>query len=344
MDTLTHIVLGAAIGEVLAGKKLGKKVLLIGAVAQSIPDVDFIAALWLPPADNLLVHRGFTHSILFVLLIVPLLAFVLHRWRVTSALSVWTWMVFFTVQIFIHLFIDAFNAYGVGWFEPFDHSRISFNILFVADPFYSVPLAASFIVLLVLPGVSRSRNRWALVGLVISTFYLGYAIMNKITIDRSVQENLHAQRISQRNYFTTPTPLNNWLWYIVAEDSGGFFIGYRSVFDRQSKIEFTFYPQHDSLLKHFENKSEVHQLKKFAKGFYTLEKWGDTLVFNDLRFGQLVGWLHQPAHFGFHYYLEPELDNKLVLQRGRFAGWNKESTIALIRRIKGRRTDSQRIK
>ena len=38
MDTLTHIVLGACIGEVLATKKVGKKALVLGAVTQSIPD------------------------------------------------------------------------------------------------------------------------------------------------------------------------------------------------------------------------------------------------------------------------------------------------------------------
>ena len=29
-------------------------------------------------------------------------------------------------------FIDAFNNYGVGWFEPFSHERISFNAIYVA--------------------------------------------------------------------------------------------------------------------------------------------------------------------------------------------------------------------
>ena len=57
MDSLTHIVLGACIGEAMLGKKLGKKAMLIGAIAQSLPDIDFVAALWLGPAENLLAHR-----------------------------------------------------------------------------------------------------------------------------------------------------------------------------------------------------------------------------------------------------------------------------------------------
>ncbi len=52
MDTITHIVLGAAVGEVLAGKKLGKKALLIGAIAGNLPDIDFVASFWLDSARD----------------------------------------------------------------------------------------------------------------------------------------------------------------------------------------------------------------------------------------------------------------------------------------------------
>ncbi len=37
--------------------------------------------------------------------------------------------------IFFHIFVDAFNNYGVGWFEPFSKTRITFNTIYVADPF-----------------------------------------------------------------------------------------------------------------------------------------------------------------------------------------------------------------
>ena len=62
MDTVTHIVLGACIGEATAGKILGRKAMLFGALSQSLPDIDFIAYFWLDKTDNLLAHRGITHS------------------------------------------------------------------------------------------------------------------------------------------------------------------------------------------------------------------------------------------------------------------------------------------
>ena len=69
MDSVTHIVLGACIGELILDKQAGRKAILWGALAQSIPDVDFIAGMWMPVSTELLAHRGITHSFLFAFLV-----------------------------------------------------------------------------------------------------------------------------------------------------------------------------------------------------------------------------------------------------------------------------------
>ena len=40
MDSLTQIVLGAAVGEAVLGKKIGSRAMLWGAIAGTIPDLD----------------------------------------------------------------------------------------------------------------------------------------------------------------------------------------------------------------------------------------------------------------------------------------------------------------
>ncbi|HEY6901521.1 MAG TPA: metal-dependent hydrolase, partial [Puia sp.] len=65
MDSITHIVLGATVGEALAGRKLGKRAMLLGAIANSFPDIDFIGSFWMGTARDVWTHRGITHSILF---------------------------------------------------------------------------------------------------------------------------------------------------------------------------------------------------------------------------------------------------------------------------------------
>jgi inner membrane protein len=79
----------------------------------------------------------------------------------------------------------------------------------------------------------------------------------------------------------------------------------------------------------------LQKLKRFSQEFCTAEKWGDTLVFNDLRFGQIMGWQNPKGKFVFHYFLKDSADNKLVVQRGRFEGWDKDAFNSLLKRIKG---------
>jgi inner membrane protein len=336
MDTITHIALGACMGEVLLGKQLGKKAMLIGAFANTWPDIDFLAAFWLDADDNLLTHRGITHSILFMLLSAWLLSLLFKRLYRSYAGTPLRWFLFFLLTISVHLFIDAFNAYGTGLFEPFSHYRVSFNTIFVADPFFSVWLGIAVLLLLVLKQNHRGRRLLGQLGLLLSSIYLLYCIFNKVKVDTTAKAFLKKQDIHYTSYFTTPTPFNDWLWYVVAGNDSGFYTGYYSVFDKQQQLDLHFFSRRDTLLRTLRNEPEVHNLLRFSQGFYTIEQWGDTLVFNDLRFGQMVGWQQPDAKFVFHYFLQHPLDNALVLQRGRFANWDSEATRRLIERIKGK--------
>ena len=160
IDSLTHIVLGACAGEAIAGKKPGKRAMLLGAMAQSIPDVDFIFAFWNDPASNLLAHRGFTHSIVFGVMATFLFALLAEHYHKQHRIGYKTWILFFGLQIFLHLFLDLFNSYGMGLLEPFSRSRFSFNTIFVADPFFSIWPALAFVVLLVLKSRHFRRRFW----------------------------------------------------------------------------------------------------------------------------------------------------------------------------------------
>ena len=310
--------------------------MLLGALAQSIPDIDFISSFWNETPTYLLAHRGFTHSLLFDLLGTIAFALLAEHYHKQHRVGYGTWILFFGLQISIHLFIDLFNSYGTGLLEPFSHARLSFNALFVADPFFSVFAFISFLALLILKPRVHKRIFWQRFGLIGSSVYLLYASFNKLKIDNDVKRILATQNVIYKEYFTTPTPLNNWLWYIVAKNDQGFYVGYHSVFDKKQEISFRFFSKNDSLLRQISDQEELQHLKRFSQGYYTVEKWSDTLVFNDLRFGQMIGWYNPNEKFVFHYYLQKrDGDNKLVVQRGRFAKWDWQTTRSLINRIEG---------
>lgn len=336
MDSLTHITLGAVIGEVVAGKKLGRKAMVIGAVAQSLPDIDFMLGFFHTPVEDLLVHRGITHSFLFNILLTIALAYAMKRWsRDETPLTLRHWMIFLGIELLMHLTLDSMNSYGTGLFEPFSRERILFNVIFVADPFFTIWSLLAMTALFYKSIKEPTRMRLATGALVMSLAYVTLCLINKSIVDARARETFANQKLTVKNYFTSPTPLNNLLWYVVAEADSGFYIGYSSVFDSDPNIHFEFYPQNNHLLKGVPNPADVAMLKRFSQGYYTIEKVEETIVLNDLRFGQIAGWDTPRARFVFYFFLEKPDMNSLVVQRGRFTGWNEKTLSSFWKRIKG---------
>jgi len=322
-------------GEAFAGKTLGKKAMLWGILAQSIPDVDFIASFWLKTVDNLLAHRGITHSFLFALLITPVIAGFAHSLNKSHNISFKKWILFIGPVIFIHLFLDAFNNYGVGWLEPFSHVRISFNTIYVANPFFSIIPGIALLMLLFIKQKSTVRKWIWKTGLIIPFLYLLYSLANKLYVTAETEKILAAQNINYNKLLITPAPLQTWLWFIAAGNDSGFYTGYRSVFDKQPSLDFHFKPQNNNLIHLVKEPDQLNKLIRFSQGFYTIEQRKDSMVFYDLRFGQIIGWQNPLEDYAFYYYLQPDVDNTLVVQRGRFAKWDRQSFKSLIDRIKG---------
>lgn len=156
-------------------------------------------------------------------------------------------------------------------------------------------------------------------------------------INNDVKKILAQQHIPYNNYFTTPAPLQNWLWFVVAGNDSGFHVGYRSLFDKKKEIHFEYFPKNDFLIDTIKSRKDVLDLIQFSQGYYTIGKRQDTLLFNDLRFGQVLGWEYPRESFAFYYFLEPaDIDNKLIVQRGRFARWSWQELPKFWRRIIGK--------
>lgn len=336
MDSITHIAIGALIGDALAGKTLGKRALFIGAACQSIPDVDFICSFFLSPTENLLAHRGLTHSFLFGIFITIILSWFANRWQRSPDLGVKKWMWFIGFEIFTHLLLDSLNAYGVGWLEPFSSKRFSFNVIFVADPLYSIWLGIACLGMLLIYKNYEKRRKIVFLGLIVSSLYLCVCLINKAIINNRIESTLKSKGIEGKRYFATPTPFNNMLWYCVVEMDSSYYIGYSSIWDTSSEISFSHFDQQRYLLNNTLDDKEIENLIQFSNGYFTVERLeGESLLFNDLRFGRIAGWQNQPTGFSFHYYLKNPDKNLLVIQRGRYAEWNVATMKSLAIRMMG---------
>ena len=65
MDSITQIALGAAVGEVVLGRQVGRRAMLWGGICGLFPDLDLLVPLN-DAVKELTYHRGPSHS-LFVL-------------------------------------------------------------------------------------------------------------------------------------------------------------------------------------------------------------------------------------------------------------------------------------
>jgi inner membrane protein len=124
VDSLTQIVLGAACGEVVAGKKIGNRAMLWGAVGGTIPDLDVFASFFMDELASTSFHRGFMHSFLFAAL-APWVLAKLTQWfystnvykrRGYKAGAMAIWLVFYLGAAAGINFIPVLLGEGLSWY------------------------------------------------------------------------------------------------------------------------------------------------------------------------------------------------------------------------------------
>ena len=94
LDSLTQIVLGAAVGEATLGRKVGNRAMLWGGICGTIPDLDVLSNAVSDPMSALAYHRAFTHSLAFAALAAPILGLAIHRvygGREGPGAGLWVW-------------------------------------------------------------------------------------------------------------------------------------------------------------------------------------------------------------------------------------------------------------
>ena len=290
MDSLTQIVLGAACGEAVLGKKIGNKALLFGAIGGTIPDLDVFVGSWLygNEIDAMLFHRGFMHSILFSVLGAFFLGWGVHRLynsgKRIHTTSQTDWISLFFWSLFTHPILDCFTPYGTQLFAPFSNYRVAFNNIAVVDPIYTLPFLICLIILMFFKRTSYNRRFWLKLGIGISSVYMLFTFGNKVYMDSVFKKSLIMKDIDFNRYYTQPTIFNNVLWYGVAESDSLYYVAYYSLLDKKSQfIDFKALPKEKALSA--EKFSRIKDLAWFSNYYYSIYKIGDNAYqYNDLRY------------------------------------------------------------
>lgn len=139
MDTVTQAVLGAVCGHVVAGKKLGPKALLIGAVSGVVPDLDVLIKFPDDALSGILYHRHFTHSLAFIPFggAVSALPFLTTSKGRAQARAVYLAAL---AGFASHAPLDLCTSWGTQFFWPFTNARLTTDLIGIVDPLFTGPL------------------------------------------------------------------------------------------------------------------------------------------------------------------------------------------------------------
>ncbi len=285
MDSITQLALGAAVGEATAGRQVGRRALLWGAICGTLPDLD----VFIPLGDavrDFTYHRSFSHSLFVLAALTPLIVWLILKLHPQTREHKLRWFVLVYLVFATHVLLDSFTVYGTQIFWPFITTPMTWSTIFIIDPLYTLPLLIGIIAALI------AGRRWSwgytinTIGLLLSTGYLVWTLGAKLHVDHVARNALTQQNIIATNVATIPTPFNSLLWRILAVDDNHYYEGFYSVFDAQdNKIDFKHYPRSLELIEPLRNSWPVQRLQWFTKNFYTASVVNKDIIITDLRMG-----------------------------------------------------------
>jgi inner membrane protein len=293
VDSITQATLGAVMGELVLGKRLGNRALAWGALFGTLPDLDVVVAPLLDHAANLWWHRGPSHSLLVMVLaawgLSPWLAKLWKRDKVSRAraggfvFAAWS----------THVLIDCFNVYGTSVLWPFSDHRAGFNHLFIIDLFFTLPMLTALVWLAFLRSRKqlprrRRLNAW---GLGISSAYALLSVGMKFAASAGFEADLARRGVEYQRRMEAPTPFNIILWRAVVDRGDELWVGYRTVWEgRDTPVRWTIYPRGAEALAGMEEMREIQTLKWFSDGWWIARRHAKGVWIGDLRFGEARAW------------------------------------------------------
>ena len=287
MDSITQAVLGATVGGVSAGRNTSKKVLLWGAIAGTLPDLDILHSFFTNDTGRLVSHRGVTHSFIIVPIVAYLCSKLFVRIAPRTALSVTQWFWLFFWCFTTHIVIDLMTVYGTQIFYPLSRHPYALSSLFIIDPFYTIPLIIGLAYFVLAKTSVASRRNVLIAMVVLTTFYMVAAITFGAYANHRFKESLDQQEIAYQKIETFNAAFNILIWRTAVITEDGSLNAWYSLLHPNKEIVFNrtaAHPERAKLDAFAIGNTDLAKLVRFSKGFYRYVEDGESIQWIDLRF------------------------------------------------------------
>lgn len=288
MDSLTQAVLGACVGAACAPPSQRRRGLLYGAALGTLPDLDVL----LPAADPvsaMVGHRSFSHSLLVLSVLAPLLHALLARLDAHLNQPTERWRLAFWLCLVTHPLLDWCTTYGTQLLWPLDTTPYALGSIFIIDPLYTLPLLLAVLVVACSSQTQRQR-RWLQAGLGLSSLYLLWCAVAQSWVGARVSATALARLglPADTPVHVGPAPLNSLLWRILIVDpAGGWHEGWFSILSESTPQPLL---HHHGLPAPAAELADLRRLATFSHGWYALREQQGQLWYADLRMG-VQPWL-----------------------------------------------------
>jgi inner membrane protein len=286
MDSLSQIALGASVSVAAMGSRapLGR-VVLWGAIAGTLPDLD----AFIDYGDavlNMTRHRAESHSLLYVTLAAPLLAWLVSRIHREPHLF-GRWCLALWAALFTHPILDWFTVYGTQLFQPFTDRPYGLGSIFIIDPLFTLPLLFG----LFAAALFRSpagRMRANAIGLALALFYLGGSAVTQYHVTTVARKALPDEARGQAHrLLVTPSPFNTVLWRLVLVTEERYYEGWYSLLDREGAAPvWRGYDRGAGVISRHGAIDGAARIAAFSHGFFSMDERDGRVYVTDLRMGQ----------------------------------------------------------
>lgn len=219
MDPVSQACFGASLSQSFAKDKSKQFIaLVIGALAGMAPDLDVYITSTKDPLLFLEYHRQFTHSLFFIPFGALICALILYPF-IKSKLNFKQIYLFSFLGYATHGLLDSCTSYGTQLFWPFSSQRISWNIVSIIDPLFTLPVL--FFILL---AVFYKKVHYARLAFIYAVIFLCLGFVQKYRAQEVVYEIAQQRGHMVERVLTKPTFANRHVWKTIYEFEGYYYV------------------------------------------------------------------------------------------------------------------------
>ena len=308
MDNLSHTLFGTVLGAAVAPRLARThrlSTMLASTALVNLPDID-VALLVAGRETYAFHHRGFTHSLLGLTIMVPvgvaLLRLILGRAMATDpgryglAFQVGFVLVQFAIG---HFLLDYLTTYGTLFLYPFDWTRFAYPLMFIVDPLFWLMSGLAFALVWRKDGTSDTIvRRRALLGLAACCLLWSIELAFKRTAELRAEKALkhpHDRQdpVTMRSdrLLSYPAPLAPGMWLALKasrDHSNGVRFQQASVsfFTKSNHTLVHPIPPH---LRHQGMCTDQSYEESAHQAFESFKRWGEHIVCGPAVYEELSG-------------------------------------------------------